>query len=73
MGRHQCKNTFNNLKRDMITPEHSGHMARGFEHLIAGETEEKDFKYNFLKIIDIHQEEVKKILKEMNIFVKVSM
>ena len=64
MGRHQCKNSSNNLKGNMITPETRDHTKRRLEHAIS-EVEEIDFKHNIMEIIeDLKQDALKKRRRE---------
>ena len=56
MGRRQYKNTFINLKHNMVTPDHSGHMIGWPEHPNSEKAEETGIKYNFMKMIETLKE-----------------
>ena len=65
IGRHQCKNSSNNLKSNTVTPEPSGHTTGRFDHHYREKAEENDFKCNILKMMEAFNEEIKKnFLKE---------
>ena len=64
MGRHQCKNSSNNLKGNMTSPESRDHETRRIEHPTP-EIKEIDSNWNFMKIIEELKEEVKMCRKEM--------
>lgn len=68
MGRHQCKNTFNNIKSDMAPPETRGSTSARPEHTSTDEAEENDFKKNkFMKIVKAFMKNsLKKLEKETN-------
>ena len=52
MGRHQCKNSSNNLKGNMTKTESRNQTTRRrLEHPIPEEVEEIDFKRNIMKIL----------------------
>lgn len=55
----------NNLKSNMIIPEHTGPIKRGPEHPDPEEAEENVLKYNFMEIIKTFKEEMKNSLKEI--------
>ena len=61
----QCKDSSNNLKSIMVTPEPSGHVTGRLDHSNAEEAEENDFKHNFMKMMEIFKKEMKNSLKEM--------
>ena len=65
MGRRQCKNSFNILKSNMITPESNEHTTGRLEHTNPEEVEEINFKRNLVKMMETLQQEVKNSLKEM--------
>ena len=65
MGRHQCKNSSNNLKSDMTSPESRDHETRRVEHPTPEEIEEINSKRIFMKIIEELKQEVKISRKEM--------
>lgn len=44
MGRLQCKNTFNDIKSNMETPEMSGSASARHEHFSAAEIEKMSLK-----------------------------
>ena len=52
MGRHQWKNSSNNLKSSMVTPEPIGHTTGRLDHPNPEEAEGNDFKHNFMKMIE---------------------
>lgn len=58
MGRHQCKNSFNNLKSNIVTQESSGYTTGRLDHPNP-EEKENDFKCNFMKMMETFKEEVK--------------
>ena len=64
MGRRQCKNSSNNLKGNMTSPESREHETRS-EHPTPEEIEEIDSKQIFMKIIEELKQEVKSSCKEM--------
>ena len=64
MGRHECKNSSNNLKGNMTTPESRDHATRRLEHVFAEEVEEIDFKRNIMKIIEDLKQDVKNCFKK---------
>ncbi|KAL6082496.1 hypothetical protein STEG23_002745 [Scotinomys teguina] len=61
MGRHQCKNTVNNMKSSMIPPEPSGAVSARPGH---PEAEEINFKSDFKKMTEVVKEKMKTTLKE---------
>ncbi|KAK7802269.1 hypothetical protein U0070_000831 [Myodes glareolus] len=65
MGRRQCKNSSNNLKGNMTSPESREHETRRIEHPTPEEIEEIDSKRIFMKIIEELKQEVKICRKEM--------
>ena len=65
MGRHQCKNSSNNLKGNMTSTESRDHKTRRTEHPTPEEIEEIDSKWNVMKIIEELKQEVKICRKEM--------
>ncbi|KAK7798096.1 hypothetical protein U0070_006500 [Myodes glareolus] len=65
MGRIQCKNSSNNLKGNMTSPESREHKTRRIEHPTPEEIEEIDSKRIFMKIIEELKQEVKISHKEM--------
>ena len=67
MGRHQCKNSSNNLKGNMISPESRDHETRRIEHPTPEEIEEIDSKRIFMKIIEELKQEVKSVVKKWKI------
>ena len=67
MGRHQCKNSSNNLKGNMTSPESREHETRRIEHPTPEEIEEIDSKRIFMKIIEELKQEVKICHKEWKI------
>ncbi|KAL6033676.1 hypothetical protein STEG23_035096 [Scotinomys teguina] len=64
IGRCQCKNTVNNIKTTMAPSEPTGATSARTEHPKAEETEEIDFKNEFMKMIEVFKEEMKTTLKE---------
>ena len=62
MGRHQCKNSLNNLKNNRKPPEPSDSTTGGHEHLNQEEVE----KMESMKVIDILKQHVKNALMEMD-------
>ena len=66
MGRCQCKNSSNNLKNNIITPESSEHTTGRLEYPNPEEVEEIDFKRNIMKVIESLKQDVKNSLKEMD-------
>ena len=62
MGRRQCKNSSNNLKGNMTSPESRDHETRRIENPTQ---EEIDSKRIFMKIIEELKQEVKICHKEM--------
>ena len=66
MGRCQCKNSSNNLKNNIITPESSEHTTGRLEYPNPEEVEEIDFKHNIMKVIESLKQDVKNSLKEMD-------
>ena len=65
MGRHQGKNSSNNLKSNMVTPEPRGHTKGRLDHPDPEEIEENDFKCNLRKVMEIFKEEMENSLKYM--------
>ena len=65
MGRRQCKNSSNNLKGNMTSPDSRDHETRRIGHPTPEEIEEIDSKQNFMKIIEDLKQEVKICRKEM--------
>ncbi|KAK7813335.1 hypothetical protein U0070_015532 [Myodes glareolus] len=65
MGRHQCKNSSNNLKGNMTSPESRELETRRIEHPTPEEIEEINSKRIFMKIIEELKQEVKICCKEM--------
>ncbi|KAK7809081.1 hypothetical protein U0070_008790 [Myodes glareolus] len=65
MGRRQCKNSSNNLKGNMTSPESRELETRRIEHPTPEEIEEIDSKRFFMKIIEELKQEVKICRKEM--------
>ena len=65
MGRHQCKNSSNNLKGNMTSPESRDHKTKRIEHPTPEEIEEIDSKRIYMKIIEELNQEVKTCQKEM--------
>ena len=65
MGRRQCKNSSNNLKGNMTSPESRELETRRIEHPTPEEIEEIDSKRFFMKIIEELKQEVKICHKEM--------
>ena len=65
MGRRQYKNSSNNLKGNMTSPESREHETRRIEHPTPEEIEEIDSKWIFMKIIEELKQEVKICHKEM--------
>ena len=61
MDRHQCKNSSNNLKNNMITPESREHTTGWCEHPNPEEVEEIDIKRNIMKVIESHKQDVEKL------------
>ena len=61
MGRHQCKNSFNNLKCNRITPEPNDHTMGRLDYPNQEEAEENDF----IRTMETFKEEMKNSLKEM--------
>ena len=59
MGRRQSKNSSNNLKGNMTSPESRDHETRRTEHPTPEEIEEINLKRNFTKIIEELKQEVK--------------
>ena len=64
MGRHQCKNSSNNKKGSMTSPESRDKETRRTEHPTPEEIEEIDSKWIFMKIIEELKQEVKICLKK---------
>ena len=62
MDRHQCKNSSNILKNNMITPEPSDHTTVRLEYPNPEEVE----KINIMKAIESLKQEVKNFPKEMD-------
>ena len=58
MGRHQGKNSPNNLKNNMKTPEHNDLTTEGLEHTNTEEVE----KIDFMKAIESIKKHVKNAL-----------
>ena len=65
MGRHQCKDSSNNLKRNIVTPESSEHAKGRLKHSNIDEVKEINFKCNLMKMMEPLKQEVKNSLKEM--------
>ena len=65
MGRRQGKNSSNNLKGNMTSPESRDHETRRIEHPTPEEIEEIDSKWNYMKIIEELKQEMKICHKEM--------
>ena len=65
MGRRQCKNSSNNLKGNMTSPESRDHETRRIEHPTPEEIEEIDSKQIFMKIIEELKQKMKICGKEM--------
>ena len=63
-NRHQCRNSSNTLKRNMVTPEPSSHTTGRLDHPNT-EVEENNFKCNFMKMMETFKQEVKNSFKEM--------
>ena len=61
MGRHQGKNSSNNLKNNMKTPEPSDLTTQGLEHPIPEEVENSVI----MKVIEALKQDMNKSLKEM--------
>ena len=66
MGRHQCKNSFNNLKSKIVTPESSGHTIGRLDHHNTEGAEENYFKCNIMKMMETFKEVMKNSSKEMD-------
>ena len=49
----------------MITPEPSGNTTGRLDHPNLEEAEENDFKYNFMRMMEIFKQGIKNSLKEM--------
>ena len=66
MGRHQCKNSFNNLKSNKVTPKPGGHSTGRLYNPIPEEAEKKIFECNFMRMMEIFNENIKNSLKWRN-------
>ena len=66
IGRDQYKNSSNNLKGKMTTPESRYHETRRLKHPIPEEVEEIDFKCNIMEVIETLKQDVENSLKEMD-------
>lgn len=65
MGRQQGKNTLNNRKSSRASLETGGSTVRKPEHPNSDAVEENDTKNNFMEMIEVLKEEMKKSLTEM--------
>lgn len=63
MPRCHFKNIINNSQGNMLPPEPSYHATESPEYFKATESQEKDLKPNFIKMIELLKEEINKSLK----------
>ena len=65
MGRHQCKNSSNYLKNNILS-ESNKHTTGRLQYPNSEEVEEIDLKHNIMKVIESLKQDVKNSLKEMD-------